>query len=89
MTAKRKKASNGDGAFERRTGNVAWVRVSMPCNPGEKPIRKRVPIDGSEKMTDAQAKKAAVRTAADVRAGRIVFEGNARSTAPPPPPRRC
>jgi integrase len=79
MAAKRKKASNGDGAFERRTGNVAWVRVSMPCLPGEKAERKRVPIDGSENMTDAQAKKAAVRTAAHVRAGRIVYDGKPRA----------
>src|ERR1700690_335388 len=71
----KKKAQNGAGTVERR-GALWWVRVSAPGMP-----RKRVPIAESEKMTEPQARKAGARIAADVRAGRIVFDQEQRPSA--------
>ncbi len=77
----RKKAPNGAGTLERRTGNVAWIQVSLPRATGEKLRRKRVPIERSEKMTDAQARREGAKIARDVRDGKIVFDDVPRSTA--------
>ena len=63
------KATNGSGSLERR-GATWWARVSFPDGS-----RRRVPIADSEKMTEAQARKAGAKLAADIRAGRIVFDG--------------
>ena len=71
----KKKASNGAGTVEPR-GGLWWARIPIP---GTKPLkRKRIPIEDSERMTRAQARRAAARLAEDVRAGRIVF-----TTCPP------
>ena len=73
MTA-RKKASNGDGSCKRGADGVVRVQCSLPRKPGEKLQRKRVPIDGSEKMTDPQARREGARIARDVRDGKIIFD---------------
>jgi integrase len=78
-----KKARNGSGSVDRR-GPLWWVRVSLPLVSGvqvprgKRPPSKRVPIAGSEKMTRLQAKREGARIAADVRAGRIVFDEKPR-----------
>jgi hypothetical protein len=68
-----KKARNGAGTVERR-GALWWIQVSMP--PGHIPRRPRLPILESEGMTESQAKRAGAKLAADVRAGKIVFDPN-------------
>jgi len=73
------KAANGSGGLERR-GSTWWVRVSFPDGS-----RRRVPIADSEKMTELQARKAGARLAADIRAGRIVFDAAPRRGALPSP----
>lgn len=78
-----KKAPNGGGSVERR-GALWWVQVSLPRAPGEKLRRKRIPIANSEKMSRAQAVREGRKIAADVRAGRIVFDENP-SAAPVAP----
>lgn len=84
-TKRNKKASNGAGTVERR-GDLWWVQVSLPKQPGEPRARRpRVPIAGSEKMTEAQAKRAGARTAADVRSHKIVFDPKPRKGALPSP----
>lgn len=81
--SKRRKASNGSGSFERRAGNVAWVRVSLPTAvPGAKPERRRLPIAGSERMNDAEARREAKKLARDVADGKIVFDAPVKSKAP-------
>ena len=81
-----KKTANGGGTVERR-GKLWWVQVSLPVPVGSKAQRKRVPITGSENFTRSEAKRAGAKIAADVRAGRIVFDekpskGGAAPTAP-------
>ena len=78
-TTKKKpsKARNGAGTVERR-GAQWWVQVSLPRAPGEKLRRKRIPIADSAKMTEGQAQRAGATLAADVRAGRIVFDETPR-----------
>jgi integrase len=78
------KAKNGSGSLERRGANW-WVMVSLPRQPGEKLHRKRIPIADSEKMTEAQARKAGAKLAADIRSGRIVFDAAPRRGALPSP----
>ena len=68
-----KKQSNGGGSVERR-GLLWWVQVSLPRVTGAKLRRKRVPIADSEKLTRGQAVREGTKIAADVRAGRIVFD---------------
>src|SRR5579864_5941789 len=70
-----KRARNGAGTVERR-GATWWVQVSMP--PGHTPRRPRVPIPGSETMTEAQARRAGAKLAVDARNGKLVFEPKAR-----------
>jgi hypothetical protein len=78
-----KKARNGAGSIERR-GPLWWVQCSLPKAPGEtKARRKRVPIPDSEKMTEGQAKRAGAKIAADVRAGKILFDDK-RGPSPAP-----
>jgi integrase len=79
-----KKAKNGEGTISWRKG-IAWVQVSMPRAPGEKAKRPRIPIAGSDKMTPAQLRREARKLAADVRAGRIVFDPKPRKGAVPSP----
>jgi hypothetical protein len=67
-TKRRKKAVNGAGTGERR-GALYWVRCLTPTGQ-----RRRVPIPDSEKMTEAQARRAGAKLAADVRAGKVVFD---------------
>ncbi len=70
----KRKAANGAGTVERR-GLVYWVQCSLPRAPGEtKAKRKRLPVPGSETMTEAQAKREGTKIARDVRAGKIVFD---------------
>jgi hypothetical protein len=63
MTTKRKKAEKGAGTIEWRMGNIAWVHVSLPRDPWRETRRRRIPIEGSEKMTDALARKEGARLA--------------------------
>jgi integrase len=73
--AKRKKSANGAGSVEFRSG-LWWTRVALP---GTKPLRrKRLPLAGSEKMTQLQAAKAGAKLSADVRAGRYVIDEKPR-----------
>jgi integrase len=78
----KKKAANGNGSIEWRKG-IAWVRIALPRAPGDPLRRKRLPIVGSDKMTDGQGRKAAVKLAADVRAGRVIIDEKARAGALP------
>lgn len=76
-----KKARNGSGTVERR-GLLYWVQVSMP--PGHTPRRPRIPIHGSESMTEAQAKRAGAKLAQDARDGKLVVESLTRGGLPSP-----
>jgi integrase len=79
----RRKSANGAGSVERR-GALWWLQVLRPLEPGETNRRRgRIPIEGSEKMTEAQARRAAVKLAADFRNGKIVF-GVSRGAKPVP-----
>src|ERR1700722_2751023 len=71
---KRRKAANGTGSFGRGSDNVAWQRCCLPRKSGEKLVRKRVPIEGSDKMNDGDARKAGVKLARDIRDGKIVLD---------------
>jgi integrase len=74
----KKKSPNGAGTVERRSG-LWWLQVLRPLEQGEtKRRRGRMAIEGSEKMTETQARRAAVKLAADFRAGKIVFEARSR-----------
>jgi integrase len=74
-TRRKKKAQNGAGTVERR-GALWWLQVLRPLEPGEtKRRRGRIPIEGSEKMTETQARRASVVVARDFRAGKIEFQG--------------
>src|SRR5579872_5635239 len=84
-TTKRKKSPNGTGAVERR-GALWFARIALPRAPGEPLRRKRLPIVGSEKMTEGQARRAGARLAADVRAGRVIIEDVPRRRGAPPSP---
>jgi integrase len=79
----RKKAANGSGSFERRAGGLCWQQCSLPRGPGEKLRRKRVPIPGSETMTDAVARREGVKLARAVRDGKIIFDATTRTKSPP------
>src|SRR5258708_10449967 len=74
----KRKAANGDGSIEWRKG-IAWVRIALPRAPGEPLQRKRLPIVASDKMSEGQVRKAAVKLAADVRAGRVIIDAKPRS----------
>jgi integrase len=71
-----KRARNHAGTVERR-GALWWVQVSMPA--GHAPRRPRVPIHESEKMTEAQARKAGAKLARDARDGKLVLEPKAQA----------
>lgn len=78
-------ASNGAGTLERR-GALWWLQILRPLEPGKtKRRRGRIPIEGSEKMTEAQARRASVAIARDFRAGKIVFGDKPRKGALPSP----
>jgi hypothetical protein len=82
MAAKR--AKNGAGTLERR-GSIWWLKVLRPLAPGETERRRgRIPIEGSEAMTEAQARRAAAKLAEDFRAGKILFDGRHRGAASAP-----
>jgi integrase len=78
----KKKAANSSGSIEWRKG-IAWVRIALPRAPGEQLQRKRLPVVGSDKMTEGQARKAAVKLAADVRAGRVIIDEKPRADSLP------
>src|SRR5260370_19760672 len=79
----KRKAANGDGSIEWRKG-IAWVRIALPRARGELLQRKRLPIVGTDRMTEGQVRRAAVKLAADVRAGRVIIDAKPRSSGAAP-----
>jgi len=83
---KRTKAANGAGTLERR-GALWYVQVLRAIEPGEtKRRRGRLPIEGSEAMTEAQARRASKKTLGDWRAGKLTFVPTPRRKGDSPAP---